>query len=160
MNYFDYLILVSLTVLAAVWDLKYQKIPNFIVFPGMIAGLVLSALKGFFIYRLIGLGILLVISFVVYSCFRGWIGMGDMKLWMMCEMFLGMKASFIIFTLSQFLLLLVVLLKGKGQNVKQGFLSFVFYRCPVEGTEKYSLGIFFMMATIFYMACTFGKVIW
>ena len=153
----EYIVLIVLTFISAIWDLKYKKIPNMIVFSGMAIGLVFSTEKGLVLEHLMGLGILFGVSFLVYSLLRHLIGMGDMKLLMMCEAFMGLIPAFYIFMLSQILLLLYVLIKGKRKQVWSGLKSIAFYRTMPVGSEKYSLGIFFLAATCIYLGCVLWK---
>lgn len=156
----EYIALIILTGLVALWDLRYKKIPNLIVFPGMLTGICISVYKGSAVEILTGMAVLLLVSFFLFCLFRGRIGMGDLKLWMMCETFTGLLPSVGIFTLSQILLLLYVLLKGKSQRVWQGFKIFFLYKHLIDGTESYSVGVFFLVASFLYVGCSIGRIAW
>lgn len=152
----EYIVFLVLTALAAVWDGLYKKIPNGIVFPGMVLGICFSTLRQTLAEHLMGLVILFLMAYFAEAFIRNRIGMGDWKLWMMCEAFTGIFPSFLIFTVSQFLLLSFVLIKGKGVKVWHGLKTILFYRVVPEGTEKYSLGTFFLMAALLCLPLAIG----
>lgn len=147
----ELIVFIVLTAVAAFWDLRYKKIPNLLVFPGMITGICFSVYKGTVLEIVTGSAILFLASFLIFCLFGCRIGMGDLKLWMMCETFTGLLPSVCIFTLSQILLLLYALFKGKSNKIWQGFKHFFLYKYLMDGTENYSLGGFLLVAACMYV---------
>lgn len=86
MNIFDVSDLVlSLLLLAPAtyWDIKEKRVPNFIAFPGMVAGLGMLVLKCIY-YGSLRIGISNLVLFVLLFLFgmTGLLGLGDIKLLM------------------------------------------------------------------------------
>lgn len=144
------ILLVTLTLVAAVWDLVKKKIPNEIVFPGILAGLLLAMADRVLWGRIAGLAILFLFAYLVYKKFHHQIGLGDIKLWMMCEAFTGFEASLYIFTFSQVLLFLFALIGGKGKEMKNGLRNYLVYGTLLPGTKQYPFAPFFFIATVLY----------
>ena len=93
------LVLWAITCTAAVWDLAKRRIPNALVGPGMVAGLLLSAHAG----GLHGLGssaLGLVAPFVllapIWRMDPNLIRAGDIKLYMCIGAFLGWKGALLV----------------------------------------------------------------
>ncbi|WP_047866309.1 prepilin peptidase [Rubrobacter aplysinae] len=93
------LILVCALVALAVTDLEHQLLPNVIVVPALLAGLVLSAVAnpaGWWTYPVVaaGMGGFLLALALVYP---GGMGMGDVKMGAMLGAFLGGYAALAVF---------------------------------------------------------------
>lgn len=74
-------VVVALVLLAAVWDIRYHKIPNFLTLAGVLAGLILHSLSagwGGFVFSLQGAVAGLLFLLVPFAL--GGIGAGDVKL--------------------------------------------------------------------------------
>lgn len=65
-------------VIAATWDLKYRRIPNWLTFPAMMLGIILNTLHGRLLGALFGLAFGFIVMF--WPWFKGWLGAGDVKL--------------------------------------------------------------------------------
>lgn len=127
-----YAVLFSALIVVSVIDLRYKIIPDVITIPGIIAGLIASALilppgiKGSIAGTLLG-GILF---FIIAIASRGGMGGGDIKLIAMIGAFLGWAHVIITIILSSFIgslvgvLLMILFAKDRKYPVPFGpFLS-------------------------------------
>ena len=96
-----FILLTTLLIIAVVNDLRFQKIPNILVFPAMVVSIAyhswFSGLEGFlFSIEGIGLGMAVLMAFHLF----GGMGAGDVKLMGAVGGFLGPKGVFIAFLLT------------------------------------------------------------
>lgn len=145
------LFLVVLTYMASIMDIVKKKIPNEIVFSGMAIGAFLSWLQGELLNRIWGIGILFIFAYLIYRYFRNKVGLGDIKLWMMCTSFTGFIPSLYIFTVSQILLFINALICGKKSQMTSGLRQYAVYGTLPEGTEEYPFAPFFLIAVSLYI---------
>jgi leader peptidase (prepilin peptidase)/N-methyltransferase len=102
------LLLVCILIALFGIDLEHQILPNSITLPGIVAGLLLSAiappgLRDSLIGMVLGGGILYAIAWAYYLWRREeGLGMGDVKMLAMIGAFLGWKAVFVTLILSSF----------------------------------------------------------
>lgn len=95
------LTLLALCIVASVWDLKWRKIPNWLVVTGLILGLLFRFLFAENVFAALvdsafgllagGLPWLLADVFGYWLTKRRSIGGGDMKFYAMCGVFLGFE---------------------------------------------------------------------
>ena len=111
-------VLVLLVLVAAVYDARYRRIPNWLVLSGLVLGLGFNTLlfewRGLR-YSLLGLGLGLLIYFPLYLL-RG-MGAGDVKLMAAIGSIVGAANWFGIFIVTALLggLLAVIVLLARGQ---------------------------------------------
>lgn len=97
---------VAVLAVAAVWDLKTRKIPNWLTFPAMALGVLFGALAGRATWHLESLGICLVAGFLLWLF--GVFAEGDAKLFAATGALAGADMSFLGLALACVFLLLVV----------------------------------------------------
>lgn len=105
-----------LVALAAGWDIAQRRIPNKLVLVGLIAGAAFQTQAGGFTgLGLAILGAATALGVLIVPFALRWMGGGDVKLTMVCGMFLGWKAVLHIILLSSLLngVVAVVLLAAK-----------------------------------------------
>ncbi|MGE5605092.1 MAG: prepilin peptidase [Bacteroidota bacterium] len=76
---------------AALLDIKYRKIPNWLTFPAMLTGVILNLIFNFKSWHLSLLGLLVGLLILLIPFILGGIGAGDVKLLMALGAFLGVK---------------------------------------------------------------------
>lgn len=82
---------VMIATSAALLDIKYRKIPNWLTFPAMLTGVILNLIFNFENWRLSLLGLFIGFLILVIPFILGGIGAGDVKLLMALGAFLGVK---------------------------------------------------------------------
>ncbi len=82
---------VMVGTVAAYWDIKYRKIPNWLTFPAMLLGVILNLTFNYRTWYFSLLGLLVGFLFFLLPFILGGIGAGDVKLLMALGAFLGMK---------------------------------------------------------------------
>lgn len=124
-TYFPLFLLLFFLIMAAIIDVRSQKIPNWITFTMTLLGLGFhTAVTGFngLFYSLAGLGVGIGVLIVFYLL--GGMGAGDVKLMGAVGAVLGPKNVFIAFLftciIGGFYAIVLLLLKG---NLKQGTLK-------------------------------------
>ncbi|MFC0561247.1 A24 family peptidase [Halalkalibacter alkalisediminis] len=96
MEYTQQVILLIVLAIVAAIDIKQRKIPNFITFPLMIAGVCFSFIQGSYIgagFSLLGIVLAFLLFFLPYAF--GTLGAGDVKLMMGIGSWIG--SSMIVF---------------------------------------------------------------
>lgn len=112
-------------VLAAIYDIRFKKIPNWITYPGMILGIGYQSLEKGFEGVLFGIeGLAVGIGIFLIPYFIGSMGAGDAKLMGAVGGFLGPKGVFIAFLFTSIIgciyaLLLLSLYGGLKEIVKK-----------------------------------------
>jgi prepilin peptidase CpaA len=111
------IILGPILVVAAATDILYRKIPNWLTFPSIIAGIVFSSYTAGIRGGLLSVaGVLLGMAFYLPFYIKGGTGAGDVKLMGAVGGFLGPKGVFYAFLLSSITggvyALLLLLLQG------------------------------------------------
>lgn len=97
---------VVLAYLAAV-DIKYRRIPNFIVFPAAAVGLVLSYFFGDITRALVGGAVVGGVFLAVYIIERGRLGAGDVKLSLLMGICLGLNDALMALLIAMLLYLVI-----------------------------------------------------
>ncbi len=119
-----------LVVIAAVFDYRTRRIPNWLVFSGALYGLVYNTLfpsfpNGNFLFPLLGLAAGLLLFLPLYALRA--MGAGDVKLLAMIGAFLGVKATLTAALASMIaggaLAILFVLLKGRVRLLFRNFAA-------------------------------------
>ncbi|MCO4772538.1 MAG: prepilin peptidase [Deltaproteobacteria bacterium] len=83
-------LLAALTLAAAVWDLRTRRIPNELVFCGLVAGLAAgAAVSGLYGFGHALLGAAVGLGALLFPWTRGWVGGGDVKLFAACGALMG-----------------------------------------------------------------------
>ena len=100
-GHFSQIILIVVLIIAAISDIRFQKIPNWLTFPAMLAAVVINTssmgLQGFlFSFG----GILVGIAAMIIPYLMGGMGAGDAKLMGAVGGMLGPKGVFIAFLLT------------------------------------------------------------
>lgn len=108
---FRILVLLSVTGIAAYCDAREKKIPNWLTFSGMAAGLIFSHS----IYEAVwkAAGLLFLFAFGTFRL----MGLGDLKLWMCISCLLGFGDSCIIIFGGEMLLVGHALMERAGRRV-------------------------------------------
>jgi prepilin peptidase CpaA len=138
-------ILLLIVCLAAIYDLRYRRIPNWLVLTGLLLGLGVNAflfewagLQG----SLLGIGIAFLVYFPLYLL-RG-MGAGDVKLMAAVGAIVGWKAWIVIFFLTAIMggLAAVALLASRSQ-LRRGFsnagylvVQLLAFRAPYARREE------------------------
>ncbi|MDH4232725.1 MAG: A24 family peptidase [Nitrospirota bacterium] len=100
-EYFSTLAFIMVLIVAAVLDIRFQKIPNWLTFPSMIAAIILNTASTGFPGLLFSLGgIMAGIAFMILPYLMGGMGAGDAKLMGAVGGLLGPKGVFIAFLLT------------------------------------------------------------
>ena len=123
LQFFEYIIFASLLIAVSFTDLFYGIVPDIIVIPGAIVGLVFSLLKGktVFFSSLFGLLLLFVFFVLIILLTKGGMGEGDATFGAMIGSFIGLKFSIATLVISFILgsiigALLLIFLHKKGKD--------------------------------------------
>lgn len=98
--------LLAVLLLAAITDTKYGKIPNKLVFAGMVIGLLFSPSLSALLFKILG------IVFLYFFGMLRLMGFGDIKLWMVIVSFSGFLPSCWIVLIGSLLLIGYVMVKN------------------------------------------------
>lgn len=125
-------------IIASIWDVKFnKKIPNALIFLGLLAGLTISAyFEGW--HGLWSSLLSIVIIQIVFLVFWGAIAAGDIKLFMVIASFLGTGEAIFIALLS-FVVGGVVFFTYKPKRAFHSVESmkyFLFYKIPIKPVSK------------------------
>jgi leader peptidase (prepilin peptidase)/N-methyltransferase len=93
------LVLISVLVALAGTDLEHRLLPNAIVVPATVVGLLLSAVidpEGWWVYPLSAVAVAAGL-FALAVAYPGGMGMGDVKMGVMLGAFLGPYAALVVF---------------------------------------------------------------
>lgn len=102
---------------AALSDIKTMKIPNRLILIGLVLGfLYMPSIKGI-LFKLLYLGILFIFGMF------GMLGYGDIKLWMVIAVFLGLFQSTIIIIIAAIISMIYSLFKWRKTTITH-FLNF------------------------------------
>lgn len=124
-------VLITSLIISAFIDLKYQVIPDKVVLPTFIMGLLLNILinKENILYHLMGFALGGGTIFLIVVLSRGGMGGGDIKLFAAVGIFLGFRltalALLLSFILGSFAGIVLVLLKRKKINDAIPFGPFI-----------------------------------
>ena len=123
LQFFEYIIFASLLIAVSFTDLFYGIVPDIIVIPGAIVGLVFSLLRGktVFFSSLFGLLLLFVFFVLIILLTKGGMGEGDATFGAMIGSFIGLKFSIATLVISFILgsiigILLLIFLHKKGKD--------------------------------------------
>ena len=131
MSFFTFLIIITLILFSSVYDIKYQRIPNFLTIPAMLVGIIyqtyISGLGG---CRFSLIGTFTGIGLLIVPYFLGKIGAGDAKLLGAVGSFVGAEGILITFLFTAlvggiYALLIIIIYKSKYN----GFFRNFYYSC-------------------------------
>ncbi len=143
------LVLAAVVLVAAVFDIRSRRIPNWLTLSGVVAGIVLNSFLGVDKYNwrsaLMGLGLAFLIYFPLYLL-RG-MGAGDVKLMAAVGSLVGPANWFAIFLLSSVLggVVAILLLLSRGglwgtfRNVGYMLNELMHFRPPYMRKEELDL---------------------
>ena len=138
-------VLCTLVSLAAVWDVSQRRIPNRLVFPGIVVGLAFQAQSGGFAgLGLSLLGIATALAILIGPFAFRLLGGGDVKLAMLCGAFtswLGAIEIILIGTVLHGMLALIVVLSSR---------VFVAFGRPPPFADGLPHAVGFAVATLLY----------
>ena len=92
----------TILILLSLYDLKYLKLPNLLVFICLVLGLINLYIFNFDIQLLKGLALGFILFFLLYLLFPKGIGFGDVKLAGAIGLFLGFKLTILAILLAFF----------------------------------------------------------
>ena len=92
----------TILILLSLYDLKYLKLPNLLVFICLVLGLINLYIFNFDIQLLKGLALGFILFFLLYLLFPKGIGFGDVKLEGAIGLFLGFKLTILAILLAFF----------------------------------------------------------
>ncbi len=123
LQFFEYIILSSLLITIFFTDLFYGIVPDVIVIPGAVIGLIFSLIRGksVFISSLFGMLFLFGFFLIVILATRGGMGEGDATFGAMIGSFIGLKFSIATLVISFILgsivgIILLIFFRKKGKD--------------------------------------------
>lgn len=148
--------LLTILLIASIADLVSKKIPNALIFLGLLAGLGLSTYIG----GLTGLGesaIAIVLSFLCLIWFWGVVAAGDIKLLLVISAFIGILPALKIGLLSIFIGTIVfsLLFPKKILQTTKNMTYLIFYKVPIQAVSKgqaIAFAPFILLAFLFFKA--------
>ena len=129
--------LLALVLAAAVYDVRYRRIPNWLTVAGVLAGLALNGFldqnrPGLFVSSMLGLAIAFVVYFVLYALRA--MGAGDVKLMAAVGAVVGWPNWFGIFIVTAIIggIMALILVVARGR-VKRTFWNIAFILSELRG---------------------------
>ena len=148
------IILLIVTGIAALCDVKEKKIPNWVTFPGMFIGLFLSGDFNEVLWKVIGL------ILIFFFGMLGLMGLGDIKLWMATCALTGFLQSCAIVIVAEILFLVAGYVRNRQEthNLFKLTLFDMFYSKKVNFVEQnaYAFAPYMFISSIAY--CIFSIV--
>jgi prepilin peptidase CpaA len=130
-------VLIALVLLAAVYDVRYRRIPNWLTVAGVLVGLALNGFldqgrPGMFLASLLGLAISFAVYFVLYALRA--MGAGDVKLMAAVAAVVGWPNWFGIFIVTAIIggIMAMILVAARGR-VKRTFWNVAFILSEMKG---------------------------
>jgi prepilin peptidase CpaA len=130
-------VLIALVLCAAVYDVRYRRIPNWLTVAGVLVGLALNGFldqgrPGLFVSSLLGLAIAFAVYFVLYALRA--MGAGDVKLMAAVGAIVGWPNWFGIFIVTAILggIMALILVVARGR-VKKTFWNVAFILSELRG---------------------------
>ena len=137
-------ILIALVLCAAIYDVRYRRIPNWLSLAGVLVGLALNAFldqgrAGMFVSSLKGLAIAFVVYFVLYALRA--MGAGDVKLMAAVGAVVGWPDWFGIFIVTAIIggIMALILVVARGR-VKRTFWNIAFILSELKGGRPAYMG--------------------
>lgn len=129
--------LLLILIIVSIWDIRTKRIPNAFIFLGLIMGVGNS----YYINGFEGITTSLfaiVLSFIVFIWFWGFIAAGDVKLMFVIASFLGVGLAFKILMFSFLIaaLLLAVINHKETYKSINKIKYFLFYKVPIQAISK------------------------
>jgi Flp pilus assembly protein protease CpaA len=147
MDFIVFFLTANMLLYSAYYDITTYKIPNFLTFPTMFIGLVLSiANKTNLFIILVSIILLFIIGIV------GMMGMGDVKMYMAILLLNGVKISVYTLGISCLLLIFYALICHFKEFIKElsDLLSFnVIALAETENKRKYPFAVFTFWGYLF-----------
>jgi prepilin peptidase CpaA len=131
MNYFTFSAVIILIIFSSLYDIKYRRIPNFITFFAILAGITYHTYTfGYEGFQFSLLGTITGIGLLITPYLLGKMGAGDSKLLGAVGSFIGAKGVLITFIFTAvsggiYALLIIIIYKSKYK----GFLVNLYYSC-------------------------------
>ena len=129
--------MIALVLCAAVYDVRYRRIPNWLSVTGVLAGLALNAFldrgrPGMFVSAMLGLTIAFAVYFILYALRA--MGAGDVKLMAAVGAIVGWPDWFGIFIVTAILggIMAMILVAARGR-VKKTFWNVAFILSELKG---------------------------
>jgi prepilin peptidase CpaA len=130
-------VLIALVLAAAVFDVRYRRIPNWLSLAGVMIGVALNAFldqgrRGMFLASMLGLAIAFSVYFVLYALRA--MGAGDVKLMAAVGAVVGWPNWFGIFIVTAMIggIMALILVAARGR-VKQTLSNVVFILSELKG---------------------------
>jgi prepilin peptidase CpaA len=130
-------VLIALVLCAAVYDVRYRRIPNWLSLAGVLIGVALNAFldrnrPGMFLSSLLGLAIAFAVYFVLYALRA--MGAGDVKLMAAVGAVVGWPNWFGIFVVTAIIggIMAMILVVARGR-VKKTFWNVAFILSELKG---------------------------
>lgn len=132
-------VLIGLQLVSSIFDLKSYRIPNMIVYPGMLAGLALS----WHGWADFGAKLAFILVFDIIAVLFPMGGAGDIKLIMMTACFLGPMPAVYAALIAALALLAIVFIRSPARL----WLFIMTHRVPPDG-KKYAFAPFILAGTL------------
>lgn len=117
----SYIATLIIVLIAAVFDCKTKKIPNWLILAGLITGILMNIVyKATLTDIFVKIAVMVVI--LIFGSFR-LLGMGDIKLWLVMTLLIGGIYSSVIICSGSILLIIYAIIKDKGEAFRTVFIS-------------------------------------